>query len=180
MFWVYCISSLVIGVFWEVNKGGFSISTARERLKPEVASPVDRATTVFCACFVDIYRLSLYCYNVISAFLIAENGGKTILAARGRVRPEVKSPFDSLSAFWYWRFGIDRHVKIFGYLLPVKSYSTFLICMYNALWNFLGKVHSPWKKFSSMKPPKALPSVNSRCLMHCACKLVQWSGLEDR
>jgi hypothetical protein len=41
-----------------VDYGGMSISTARGRLTPEVTSPVDRATTVFSACFVDVYRLS--------------------------------------------------------------------------------------------------------------------------
>jgi hypothetical protein len=35
----------------------------------------------------------LYRFDVISAFVIAENGRKTISAGRGRVKPEVKSPF---------------------------------------------------------------------------------------
>jgi hypothetical protein len=44
----------------------------------------------------------LYPFDVISAFLIAENDRKTISAARGRVRPEVKSPFDSNpNDYWY-------------------------------------------------------------------------------
>jgi hypothetical protein len=45
--------------FLIVDYGGMSISTARGRLTPEVTSPVDSATTVFCSCFIDIYRL--YC-----------------------------------------------------------------------------------------------------------------------
>jgi hypothetical protein len=64
---------------------------------PEVTSPVDRVTMVFYSCLVDIYRLSCTCFDVISAFLLAENGRKTISAARGRVRPKVKSPYDSLT-----------------------------------------------------------------------------------
>jgi hypothetical protein len=43
----------------------------------------------------------LYRFDVISAFVIAENGRKTISAAKGRARPEVKSPFDSLTPIWY-------------------------------------------------------------------------------
>jgi hypothetical protein len=49
----------VTSIFLIVDYGGMSISTARGRLTPEVTSPVDRVTTVFSSCFVDIYRL--YC-----------------------------------------------------------------------------------------------------------------------
>jgi hypothetical protein len=66
----------------------------------------------------------LYRFDVISAFVIAENGRKTISAARGRVRPEVKSPFDCLTPIWY-----RSVLEFFDYLLPVQSYSTFSICM---------------------------------------------------
>jgi hypothetical protein len=51
----------------------------------------------------------LYRFDVISAFVIAENGGKTIAAARGRARPEVKSPFSSSTRFGMrrsWNFSI--------------------------------------------------------------------------
>jgi hypothetical protein len=69
---------------------------------PEVTSPVDRATLVFYSCFADNNRTSiLNRFDVISACLIAENDGKTISAARGRVRPEVKSLFDSFNPIWY-------------------------------------------------------------------------------
>jgi hypothetical protein len=77
-----------------VDYGGISISTARGRLTPEVTSAVDRATTVFYSCFVDIYRLSCSVSTLLALFVIAENGRKTISAAGGRARPEVKSPFD--------------------------------------------------------------------------------------
>jgi hypothetical protein len=66
----------------------------------------------------------LYRFDVISAFVIAENGRKTISAARGRARPEVKSPFDCLTPIWY-----RSVLEFFDYLLPVQSYSTFSICM---------------------------------------------------
>jgi hypothetical protein len=47
-------------------------------------------------------------FDVISAFLVAENGGKMISAASWRVRPEVKSLFDSLTPIWYkWALNIS-------------------------------------------------------------------------
>jgi hypothetical protein len=113
----------VTPIFFIVDYGGISISTARGRLTPEVTSPVDRATTVFYSCFIYIY-VFLYRFDVISAFVIAENGRKTISAARGRARPEVKSPFDCLTPIWY-----RSVLEFFDYLLPVQSYSTFSICM---------------------------------------------------
>jgi hypothetical protein len=66
----------------------------------------------------------LYRFDVISAFVIAENGGKRISAARGHARPEVKSPFDCLTPIWY-----RSVLEFFDCLLPVQSYSTFSICM---------------------------------------------------
>jgi hypothetical protein len=66
----------------------------------------------------------LYRFDVIGAFVIAENGIKTISADRGRVRPEVKSPFDFLTPIWY-----RSVLEFFNYLLPVQSYSAFSICM---------------------------------------------------
>jgi hypothetical protein len=57
-------------------------------------------------------------YNVINS----ENGGKTISATRGRVTPEVISPFDSLTLIRY-----RQVLEFFVYLLPVKSYSTWNI-----------------------------------------------------
>jgi hypothetical protein len=114
----------VTPIFLIVDYGGISISTARGRLTPEVTSPVDRATTVFYSCFRRHLPSILYRFDVISAFVIAENGRKTISAARGRARPEVKSPFDSLTPIWY-----RSVLEFFDYLLPVQSYSTFSICM---------------------------------------------------
>jgi hypothetical protein len=58
-----------------------SISSARGRLRPEMRSPVDGATMIFYSCFVDTYCLSYF--NVINFFLIAKNGAKKILVARG-------------------------------------------------------------------------------------------------
>jgi hypothetical protein len=52
----------VTPIFLIVDYGGISIATARGRLTPEVTSPIDI-----------IYR-----FDVISAFVSAENGRKTI------------------------------------------------------------------------------------------------------
>jgi hypothetical protein len=113
----------VTPIFFIVDYGGISISTARGRLIPEVTSSVDRATTVFYACFVDIYRLSCTVSTLLALF-IAENGRKTISVASKRETPEVKSRFDSFTPIWY-----TSALDFFGYLLPAKSYSTFSICM---------------------------------------------------
>jgi hypothetical protein len=114
----------VLPTFLIVDYGGMSISTARGHLRPEMRSPVDRATTVFYSCFVDIYRLSCTVSTLLALFLSAENGRKTISAARGRSRPEVTLSFDSLTPIWC------RSVLEFCvYLSPIKSYSTFSICM---------------------------------------------------
>jgi hypothetical protein len=56
----------------------------------------------------------------MSAFLIADNGGKTISSAMGRIRPELKSPFVSLTPIRY-----TSGLEFFGYLLPFKSYVNF-------------------------------------------------------
>jgi hypothetical protein len=74
-----------------------SISTARGRLRPEVTSPVNRVDHGFLFIFGRHLPSILYRFDVIRAFVIVENGRKTISAARGRVRPEVKLPFDSLT-----------------------------------------------------------------------------------
>jgi hypothetical protein len=148
-----------------------SISTARGRLRPEVTSPVDRATTVFLFEFCRHLPSILYCYDVIRAFVIAEKGRKTISAARGRARPEVKSPFDSLTPIWY-----RSVLEFFDYLLPVQSYSTFRFSCKMPFENF-GEEIFPSEIFSSMRPQKALPWVNPRRLRYRACKSVQWSGL---
>ena len=81
-----------------------------------------------------------YRFDVIRAFLIAEKGGKTISAAMGRVRPEVKSPFSSLTPIWY-----RSVLEFFDYLSPVDSCSTFRLTCKMPFESF-GKEYSPVKK----------------------------------
>jgi hypothetical protein len=114
----------------------------------------------------------VYRFDVVSAFLIAEKGGKTISVARGRVRPKVKSPFDSLILTWY-----RSALEFFGYLLPFKSYSDFFDIHVKCPFTFFGKGFPREKKFSSLRRRKGSSLVISRRLRHCACKWVQWSGL---
>jgi hypothetical protein len=89
-----------------------SILTARGRLILEVTSPFDRVTMVFLFVFCRHSPSILNRFDVISAFLNAANGEKTISAARTRrrVRPEVKSPVDSLTLIWY-RVGKYQNIE---------------------------------------------------------------------
>jgi hypothetical protein len=86
----------VTPIFLIVDYGGMSISTARGRLTPEVTSPVDRAITVFYSCFVDIYRLSCTVSTLLALLLLPKMAERRFRPLGG-VRPEVKSPFDSLT-----------------------------------------------------------------------------------
>jgi hypothetical protein len=92
---------------------------------------------VFCRHFSSI----LYRFDVISDFVIAENGRKTILVARGHVRPEVKSPFDALTPIWD-----TSALEFFDYLQPVQSYSTFRFACKMHFENF-GEEIFPREKF---------------------------------
>jgi hypothetical protein len=90
----------------------------------------------------------LYRFDVISAFVIAENGRKTILAARGLARPEVQSPFDCLT-----RFGIGRfwNFSIIFYLSKIIGLFRFACKM--PFENFGEGIFPREKFFSSMRPP---------------------------
>jgi hypothetical protein len=56
--------------FLIVDYSGISISTARGHLTPDMTSPVDRATTIFYSCFVDIYRLSCTVSTLLALLLL--------------------------------------------------------------------------------------------------------------
>jgi hypothetical protein len=74
MFNTYYLSGMqslkVTPIFLIVDYGGISISAARGRLTPEATSPVDRATTVFYSCFVDICRLSCTVLTLLALLLL--------------------------------------------------------------------------------------------------------------
>jgi hypothetical protein len=115
----------VTPIFVIVDYDGISISTARGRLTPEVMSLVDRATTVFYSCFVDIYRLSCTVSTLFALLLLPKMVDRRFRPLGGRARPEVKLPLDFLIPIWWYRSVLE----FFDYLLPVQSYSTFSICM---------------------------------------------------
>jgi hypothetical protein len=86
----------VTPIFLIVDYGGMSISAARGRLTPQVTSPVDRATTIFESCFADIYRLSCTVSTLLALLLLPNMAERRFRPLGGRVRPEVKLPFDFL------------------------------------------------------------------------------------
>jgi hypothetical protein len=86
----------VTPIFIIVDYGGISISTARGRPRPEVTSPVDRATTVFYACFIDIYRLSCTVSTLLALLLLPKMAKRRFRPLGGVLERKVKSPFDCL------------------------------------------------------------------------------------
>jgi hypothetical protein len=80
-------------VFLIFDFGGMSISTARMRPKPEVTSPVDRATTVSHLCSSNIFYLSLSFRRYLQFKFKLRNVNVD--------RPEATSPFDFLTPIRY-------------------------------------------------------------------------------
>jgi hypothetical protein len=96
----------------------------------------------------------LYGFDVVSGFLIAENGGKTIQTAREHVTLEKTSPFDSLTPI---RSG--SAVKFFVYLSLFKSYRT-------RLFRFTCKIPSEnfWEEIAPEKPSLSMRASKSMSL----------------
>jgi hypothetical protein len=91
----------------------------------------------------------LYRFDVISAFVIAEDGRKTISAARGRARPEVKTPFDSLTPI------CDRSVfGIFRSSFTCPKLFDFFDLHVKCPLKILGKGYSPCNIFFIDETPK--------------------------
>jgi hypothetical protein len=93
----------VLPTFLIVDYGGLSILTARGRLRPEMKSPVDRATTVFYSCFVDIYRLSCTVSTLLTLFLSPQMVERRFRSLGGGVDQKLRHQSISCS-----RFGIGR------------------------------------------------------------------------
>jgi hypothetical protein len=91
----------------------------------------------------------LYRFDVINAFVIAENDRKTISAARRRARPEVKSPFDCLTPIWY-----RSVLEFFDYFYLSKVIRLFRFACKMPFENFGEGIFPREKIFLSMKPPK--------------------------
>jgi hypothetical protein len=125
-----------------------SISTARGRLTLEVTSPVIRATTVFYSCFADIYHLSCTVSTLLALFLLPKMVERRFRPLGGRVRPEVTSPIDSLTPFWY-----RSVLEVCVYLSDQKLFDFFDLHVKCPL-KIRGKGYSPEKICSLMRPPK--------------------------
>jgi hypothetical protein len=139
----------VTPIFLNVDYGGISISAARERLTPEVTSPVDRATTVFYSCFIDIYRLSCTVSTLLALLLLPK-------MTERRFRPlggVLDRKWSHRSIPWP-RFGIGRfwNFSIIFYLSKVIRLFRFACKM--PFENFGEGIFPREKFFSSMRPPK--------------------------
>jgi hypothetical protein len=91
----------------------------------------------------------LYRFEVISDFVIAENGGKTISVAKGRARPKVTSSIGSLTPIWY------RSVVEFCVLsLTDQKFFDFFDLHAKCPLKNSGEGYSPMKEFSIDETPK--------------------------
>jgi hypothetical protein len=143
VFDTYCLSGRhrlkVKPILLMVDYGGMWISTARGRLTPEVTSPIDRATTVFYSCFVDTYRLSCT-VSTLFVLLLSAKTAERRFRPLGGVRPEVKSPFDSMTPIGigrFWNFSISFYLS--------KGIQLQFAC--RMLFEILGKGYCPVKNF---------------------------------
>jgi hypothetical protein len=162
----------VTPIFLIVDYDGISISTARGRLTPEVTSPVDRATTVFYSCFIDIYRLSCTVSKLLALLLMPK-------MAERRFRPlggVLDRKWNHRSIAWP-RFGIGRFWKfsIIFYLSKVIRLFRFACKM--PFENFGEGIFPRNFFFHRWDPQKALAWSNPRRLRYRACKSVQGSCL---
>jgi hypothetical protein len=89
----------------------------------------------------------LYRFDVISAFLYAENGANTISAARGRGRSKVTVRFLDPDL-------VKVGFGIFRLSFTCQKLFEFFDVHVNCALKFMGKGYSPVKNLSSMKPQK--------------------------
>jgi hypothetical protein len=153
----------VTPIFLIVDYGGMSISTARGRLTPEVTSPVDRATTVFYSCFVDIYRLSCTVSTLLGLLLLPKTAERRFRLLGG----VLDRKWSHRSIAWP-RFGIDRfwNFSIIFYLSKVIRLFRFACKM--PFENFGERIFRHEKTFSSMRPPNGA-SVEQSASFDASC-----------
>jgi hypothetical protein len=141
--------SQVICVLWEVNNGGLSTWAAKGRLTPEVTSPVDRTTTVFYSCFVDIYRLSCTVSTFLVFFLLpkmVERRFRQLGGALDRKWRHQSIPWPRFGTGRLWNFASISHrskvIRLFRFAckMPFKNSGEGVL--------------PPEHFFSSMRPPK--------------------------
>jgi hypothetical protein len=83
----------------------------------------------------------LYRFDVIIAFLIAENGGKTSATARVYTSAEMALSFDSFSPFW-----CRLAAEYFVYLSPFEIFTTCLLACTTFFENY-AQEKFPLEKF---------------------------------
>jgi hypothetical protein len=158
----------VTPIFVIVDYGGISISTARGRLKPKVTSPVDRATTVFYSCFVDIYRLFCTVSTLLALLLLPK-------MAERRFRPlgsvldrkwshrSIAWPRFSIGLFWNFSiiFYLSKVMRLFRFAFKIP------------FENFWEGIFSREKFLSSMRPPKGT-SLEQSASFEISCVQIGW------
>jgi hypothetical protein len=138
-----------------------SISTARGRLRPEMRSPVDRATTVFYSCFVDNYRLSCNVSTLLALFSLpkmAERRFRPLGGVLDRKWRHQSIPWPRFGIGRFWNFASISHgskvIRLFRFACKMPFENS-------------GEGVLPWKKiFHRWDPQKALPCGKRRRLRH--------------
>jgi hypothetical protein len=118
----------IILVFVTLDYGVMSISNAKKPTRPEVASPVDRATMVSYIRVPATFSVYLEPFDGTRGFLLAEGGGMSSAVAGGHAGSRITSSFDSLTPILYrLAVGIFRLFliqKLFDFFrLPLKMLS---------------------------------------------------------
>jgi hypothetical protein len=131
-------------------------------LKPDVTSPVDKATTVFSSCFVDIYRLSCTVSTLLARLLLRK-------MAERRFRPlgacqtgsEVTIRF--LDPIWF------RSVLDFSAIFYLSKVIRLFRFACKMPFEIFGEGIFPYEKiFSSTRPPKG-PSLDQSASFDASC-----------
>ena len=83
------------------RNGRKSVSASRRRHTPKMSSPPCRSTIISYSCSIDTYPLFSTVFKLQACFQWAAMAEMLISAARGRSRPEMTIPFDSLTPSFY-------------------------------------------------------------------------------
>jgi hypothetical protein len=147
----------VTPIFLIVDYGGILISTARERLTPEVTSPVDWATTVFYSCFIDIYRLSRTVSTLFALLLLPKMAERRFRPLGGVLDRKWSHRLIAWSRFCIgllWNFSIifylSKVIRLFRFACKVP------------FENFGEGIFPREKFFSSMRTPKGTSLAQNR------------------
>jgi hypothetical protein len=150
---VFCWQFAWISNHFEIHTSGrnrtISISNAKGHSTPKVTSPIDRATTVFYSCFIDIYRLSCTVSTLLALLLLPKMAERQFRPIGG----VLDRKWSHRSIAWS-RFGTGRFwsFSIIFYLSKVIRFFRFACKM--PFENFGERIFFRKKFFSSTRPPK--------------------------